>query len=85
MLQRRLNCVATSSMGRLFDLLGVSKIQGYEGQAAMLLEGLAEQRGKAVACGSRLRNQPRWRAGFIPSSRRSQSVTCFPCIGNSVP
>ncbi len=49
MLQRQLNCVATTSMGRWFDaaagLLGVNEIQAYEGQAAMLLEGLAERHG----------------------------------------
>lgn len=50
MLQRKLNCVATTSMGRYFDaaagLLSVNEIQGYEGQAAMLLEGLAVRHGK---------------------------------------
>jgi hydrogenase maturation protein HypF len=53
MLQRQLNCVATTSMGRYFDaaagLLGVSELQNYEGQAAMLLEGLAERHGKVAA------------------------------------
>ncbi|MFH0935119.1 MAG: carbamoyltransferase HypF, partial [Pseudomonadota bacterium] len=52
MLQRKLNCVQTSSMGRWFDaaagMLGVKEIQDYEGQAAMLLEGLAEKHGKVV-------------------------------------
>ena len=52
MLQRQLNCTATTSMGRWFDaaagLLGVKEIQDYEGQAAMLLEGLAEQYGKVA-------------------------------------
>jgi len=49
LLQRKLNCVATTSMGRWFDaaaaMLGVNEMQGYEGQAAMLLEGLAQQYG----------------------------------------
>jgi hydrogenase maturation protein HypF len=50
MLQKKLNCATTTSMGRLFDaaagLLKVSEIQSHEGQAAMLLEGLAESHGR---------------------------------------
>ena len=53
MLQRDLNCKATSSMGRWFDaaagLLGVTEVQAYEDQATMLLEGLAERKGKVEA------------------------------------
>jgi hydrogenase maturation protein HypF len=53
MLQKKLNCATTTSMGRLFDaaagLLKVSEIQSHEGQAAMLLEGLAESHGKVAA------------------------------------
>jgi hydrogenase maturation protein HypF len=52
MLERRLNTPATSSAGRWFDaaagLLGVRDLSAFEGQAAMLLEGLAEAHG-AVA------------------------------------
>ena len=44
-LNKRLNTVNTSSVGRLFDgvssLLGLCDINSYEGQAAMLLEQLA--------------------------------------------
>ncbi|MEI8256868.1 MAG: carbamoyltransferase HypF, partial [Deltaproteobacteria bacterium] len=53
MLARGLNSPMTSSLGRVFDaaagLLGVRHVMAFEGQAAMLLEGLAEAHGETTA------------------------------------
>jgi len=51
LLERSINSPLTTSLGRHFDaaagLLGIKPVQRFEGQAAMLLEGLAEQYGPA--------------------------------------
>ncbi|MBL8396486.1 MAG: carbamoyltransferase HypF [Candidatus Accumulibacter sp.] len=52
MLAGDLHCPPTSSMGRMFDaaagLLGIRSVMAYEGQAAMLLEGMALRYGDVL-------------------------------------
>lgn len=49
---KQINCPVTSSVGRLFDavssLLGLCQRQGFEGEAAMLLQGLAESTSRSI-------------------------------------
>ena len=62
MLQQRLNTPSTSSMGRWFDaaaaLLGVRDVQSFEGQAPMLLEGLASAHGSVRPLAAGFRVEP---------------------------
>jgi hydrogenase maturation protein HypF len=52
MLAGDIHCPPTSSMGRMFDaaagLLGIKAVMAYEGQAAMLLESMAQRYGDVL-------------------------------------
>lgn len=70
MLDRGVNTPATSSCGRLFDaaagLLRVRETMSFEGQAAMLLEGLAEKHGPVTPAADGFRLTSDGRLDFLP-------------------
>lgn len=70
MLERKLICPPTTSMGRYFDaaagFLGVSEIQRYEGQAAMKLEAQAQRHGRIAAIPDGFTLTQEGVLGFLP-------------------
>jgi hydrogenase maturation protein HypF len=74
MLADAINAPPTSSMGRWFDaaagLLGVAPRMAFEGQAAMLLEGLAERHGEVAADPALFTITPANELDFTPLAAR---------------
>jgi hydrogenase maturation protein HypF len=70
LLERGIHSPLTTSLGRHFDaaagLLGIKPVQRFEGQAAMLLEGLAERHGVADALPSGWRIDPDHTLNLLP-------------------
>ena len=60
MLEKNLNCVESTSCGRLFDavsaVLGICKVSSYEGEAAMKLQSAAETSTKNFECDFEIEN-----------------------------
>ena len=78
MLENRVHCPPTTSLGRWFDaaagLLGAREVMAYEGQAAMLLEGLAERAGPVQPVPDGWTFSPRPQAGEGMGERASCEV-----------
>jgi hydrogenase maturation protein HypF len=74
-----LNCPPSTSLGRWFDaaagLLGVREVMAYEGQAAMLLEGLAEQAGEVDALADGYRIEATGQLDLLPLLARLADET----------
>ena len=86
-LERGINSPRTTSLGRHFDaaagLLGIKPVQRFEGQAAMLLEGLAERHGPAEPVPNGWHIDPDHTLNLLPLL--AWLADCTPVIGGSAP
>lgn len=79
LLDSGLNCPETTSLGRVFDaaagLLGLCPVMSFEGQAAMQLEGLAEEAGPRPAWPDSYRIGPGGQLDLLPLLARLADET----------